>query len=90
MLVGLVHSRGWEPPDDQPEPPRRRAWDVPWRALVWVAVWLWLLALVPYAEDLLGPLAGYAVLMAAIGLAFWRVERWCSRQYWRGLRDYRL
>jgi len=87
LVVGLVHGGGWEPPDERPDPPRR-AWHVPWRALAWIAAWCWLLALVPYAEDALGPLAGYAVLLSAIALGFWRVERWCSRQYWRGLRDY--
>jgi hypothetical protein len=88
LVVGLVHGSGWEPPEDAPEPPRRRTWHVPWRPLAWLAAWCWLLALVPVADDAFGALAGYAVLLLAVGLGFWRVERWCARQYWQGLREY--
>jgi apolipoprotein N-acyltransferase len=88
LVVGLVHGSRWEPPEDAPEPPRRRTWHVPWRPLAWLAAWCWLLALVPVADDAFGALAGYAVLLLAVGLGFWRVERWCARQYWQGLREY--
>jgi hypothetical protein len=32
--------------------------------------------------------AGYAVILLAVTAGLWRLDRWCSRQYWRGLRDY--
>lgn len=88
LVVGLVHSRGWEPPEDAPAPRRHPLWRVLWRPLAWIAAFCALLALVPVAEDALGALAGYGVLLLAVAMGFWRVERWCSRQYWQGLREY--
>ena len=88
LVVGLVHDHGWRPPDDAPDRGPRRSWHLPWRPLAWFAVWCWLLALVPVADNLIGPVAGYVVLLLAVALIFWRVERWCTRQYWRGLHDY--
>jgi hypothetical protein len=87
-FVGLVHSRGWEPPDDVPEPPRRRRPRVPWRPLAWILAWWAVLALVPMADRLFGPVVGYAFLLLVVAVGLWRLERWCGRQYWRGLRDY--
>jgi hypothetical protein len=87
-FVGLVSDPRWEPPDDQPESrgPHRR--QVPWRALAWIAVVVAMVLTVPVADHALGPLAGYGWMLAAIAVAVWRIDRWCSRQYWRGLRDY--
>jgi hypothetical protein len=48
------------------------------------------MALVPVANQTFGGLAGFVVLLLAVALALWRLDRWCSRQYWRGLRDYKL
>lgn len=91
LVLGLIHEGGWEPPDPEPEPqPRRRKWNLPWRTLVWVAVWCWLMALVPVVSSAFGGLAGYGVLMASVVLALWRIERWCARQYWEGLREHKL
>ncbi len=88
-FVGLVSDPRWEPPDDLPErQPHRRDWDIPWRMLVWTAVLLGLMFAVPAADQALGPLGGYGVLMLAVGLGVWRLDRWCARQNWRGLRDY--
>jgi hypothetical protein len=97
LVVGLVHDRGggWQPPDSAPDPPddltprRPWTWRLPWRPLAWLAVWCWLMALVPVASRVFSPLAGYGVLMLAVALAFWRIERWCARQYWQGLREYK-
>ena len=91
MFVGLVRSSDWEPPPppEPPERPRGRSWRVPWRALAWVALWWALLAAVPLADHLLGALGGYGVLLLAVTLALWRLDRWCSRQYWHGLREYK-
>ncbi|MEA2217909.1 MAG: hypothetical protein QOJ35_535 [Solirubrobacteraceae bacterium] len=88
LFVGLVRGDGWEPPDEVPAPPPAPRWHVPWRALAWVAAWWGLLALVPLVEHAFGGLVGYAFLLAVVALGFWRVERWCAGQYWRGLRDY--
>lgn len=89
-FVGLVSDPRWEPPDDSHEPQRRwnRSWRVPWRLLIWLAAWWGLMMLVPVADHTLGALAGYLLLIFNISLGVWRFERWCSRQYWRGLRDY--
>jgi hypothetical protein len=87
MFVGLVRSSDCEPPPP-PQPPelrRRRSWTVPWRALAWVALWWGLMAAVPLADHLLG---GYGVLLLVVTLGLWRLDRWCSRQYWHGLREY--
>ena len=88
MFVGLVRDPEWQPPEGFPEPHRGREWRVPWRALLWLAVFWSLLSLVPAVNDAFGPLAGYGLLVAAVSLGVWRLDRWCSRQYWRGLRDY--
>jgi hypothetical protein len=90
MLVGLVHDRPWEPPsqDEPPDEPVHR-WHVPWRPVAWFAVWCWLMALVPILSSAVGGLAGYAALLAAVGLVGWRVDRWCARQYWGGLREHK-
>jgi hypothetical protein len=88
MILGLVHSSGWEPPEEVPEPRRRRAWHVPWHGLAWIAGWWGLMGLVPVVEHAFGGLVGYAFLLLVVALGFWRVERWCAQQYWRGLRDY--
>jgi hypothetical protein len=95
LVFGLIHDGGWEPsrrepPEDPRTPPPGRSWHLPWRPLAWVAAWCWLMALVPVASDDIGPLAGYVVVMAAVALAFWRINRWCARQYWSGLRDFKL
>jgi hypothetical protein len=92
LVFGLISdSGGWEPPEYEPEPERRpRKWNLPWRPLVWVVVWCWLMALVPVVNSAFGGLAGFGVLMLAVALVFWRLERWCARQYWHGLREYKL
>ena len=88
MFVGLVRSPGWElPPAPAPPPPRRHG-RVPWRALAWLAVFWALMAAVPLASHLAGPPAGYGVLLLAVAVGLWRLDRWCSRQYWQGLREY--
>ena len=98
LFVGLVHARDWELPEEPSEPPEPSPdprWTIPWRAIPWQAIatvlaWWALLAFVPSAvHDAFGGLAGYLALRAVVGLGCWRLERWCSRQYWRGLRDYK-
>ena len=88
IVVGLVHDRGWEPPDDAPPPRRQWSRHLPWRSLAWFLACCLLMAVAPAAGRAFGGLAGYAALLLAVGLGVWRVERWCAGQYWRGLRDY--
>lgn len=95
LVFGLVHGDGWEPGDGwapgEDDLPERRPWTwrLPWRPFAWFAAWCWLMALVPVANDAFGGLAAYGVLMLSIGLVAWRFERFCSRQYWYGLREYK-
>jgi hypothetical protein len=88
IVVGLVHDRGWEPPDDPPAPRREWSWHLPWRSLAWFSACCLLIALAPTAGRAFGGLVGYAALLLAVGLGVWRVDRWCAGQYWHGLRDY--
>jgi hypothetical protein len=77
----LVHDPDPEQPNSAPK--RRRLPAPPWRPFAWVATFLWLL----YAAGVLGGLAGYLTLLAAISLGCWRIDRWLSKQYWGGLRE---
>jgi len=100
LVFGLVHDsgseppeHGWEPPEDEFHEQERREWDwhmVPWRSLLWLVLWAVLMAIVPSVSSNFGGLAGFGVLMVAVALAFWRLERFCARQYWNGLREYKL
>ena len=93
-FVGLVSDPRWEPPDDSPEPRRRRNWhwnrnwQVPWSVLAWVVVWWTLLLLAPVAGRAFGGGIGYLVLLLDVAFGSWRLNRWTSRRYTRGLRDY--
>jgi hypothetical protein len=89
-FVGLVSDPRWEPPDGSPDPERRkdRTWRVPWRPVFWTLLFVGLLLLVPVVTGAIGPLAGYLLVCFSVGLGVWRVDRWFSTLYWRGLRDY--
>ena len=50
------------------------------------AVGLMLLSSV--ADHAFGGFVGYLVLLVGVTVGLWRLEHFCSRQYWRGLRDY--
>ena len=71
VFVGLVHT------------PQRRPPHLPWRPFAFVAAWCWLL----YLAGQLGGFAGYVVVLVAVGLGCWRLDRWLARQYWGGLRE---
>lgn len=93
LAFGLIRDPDWEPDGwDLPEEPaheRRGTRRLPWRPLAWLAAWCWLMALVPVVSDAFGGLAGFGVLMAAVALGLWRIERWCARQYWGGLHEHK-
>ena len=86
MLL-LVHDP--RPDDGGAEPPRRRRRRrrrppvLPWRPFAWFAAFCWLL----FAAGQLGGLPGYVVLLVAVGIGGWRLDRWLARQYWGGLRE---
>jgi hypothetical protein len=88
MFVGLVSDPRWEPPDDLPD--RDADWMswIPWGTLAYVAAFWTLLALASAASREFGSLVGYLVILGAVALAGWRLERWMSRQNWGGMRDY--
>jgi hypothetical protein len=77
----LVHDPSGE--RDEAPAPRRRLPHFPWRPLAWFAAFCWLL----FAAGAIGGLAGYVLLLAAIALGCWRVDRWLSTLYWGGLRE---
>jgi hypothetical protein len=89
-FVGLVSDPRWEPPggDGDQDRDRNRTWRIPWSLLLWSALLVVLLVLVPVIGHAVGEFAGYVLLCFTVGLGFWRFDRWCAKQYWRGLRDY--
>ena len=84
IVLGLVHGNGPEPPAPDPG----RSWRVPWRALAWLAVAVGLLFLGPVADQPSAASPATLVLLLGVTVGMWRLERFCSGQYWRGLRDY--
>ncbi|HWK28758.1 MAG TPA: hypothetical protein VNS09_19515 [Solirubrobacter sp.] len=89
-FVGLVSDPRWEPPEGgwDPDGEHRRTWRVPWKTVVWVLIVIGLVVLVPIVGHAVGAFAGYLVLCVALAVGFWRFDRWCSRLYWRDVRDY--
>ncbi len=51
-------------------------------------MWWTLLLLAPLAGREFGGGVGYLVLIFDVALGSWRLNRWTSRRYTRGLRDY--
>jgi hypothetical protein len=85
----LLHDRGWDPPfEEEPDRPPRH-WHLPWRPFAWFALWCWLMALVPIVGHLAGNLAAYGVLLLAVALVAWRLDRLCRRLNWTGMREYK-
>ncbi len=80
MLL-LIHEPDPEP-GDEPRP-RRRLPVLPWRPFAWLAVFCWML----FAAGQVGGLAGYLILLGAIAVGCWRVDRWLGKQYWGGMRE---
>jgi hypothetical protein len=88
MFVGLVSDPRWERPDDQPEPHGDWISWFPWRAIAYLAAFWILLALASAAAREFGPFVGYLVILVAVTLAAWRLDRWIARQNLFGMRDY--
>ena len=82
MLL-LIHDPRPGGGDDEPVARRRRLPVLPWRPFAWFAAFCWLL----FAAGQVGGLAGYALLLVAIAVGCWRLDRWLARQYWGGLRE---
>ena len=78
MLL-LIHD-----PEPGPErPPRRPLPHLPWRPFAWFAVFCWLM----FLAGQVGGLAGYLLVLLAVGIGGWRLDRWLSKQYWGGLSE---
>jgi hypothetical protein len=88
VFVGLIHEPLWDPEDDVPAAPRRTLPRGLWKPLAWLALWLWLFVLAAIVAGLFGAFAGYLVVLVAVALGAWRLDRWCARQYWGGLREW--
>ena len=78
MLL-LIHD-----PEPRPERPRGRPLPhLPWRPFAWFAAFCWLL----FLAGQVGGLAGYLILLFAVGVGSRRLDRWLSKQYWGGLSE---
>jgi hypothetical protein len=77
----LIYDPGEEP--GVPPPRRRRPRPPPWRPFAWFAAFCWLL----YIAGAIDGLVGYLLLLVAIAVGCWRVDRWLGKQYWGGLRE---
>ena len=85
MFVGLVHDHSRDPfGDDEPPPPRRPLPHVPWQPFAWFAAFCWLMVV----AGAVGGLPGYLILLGAVAMGCWRIDRWLGRQYWQGLREW--
>jgi hypothetical protein len=47
------------------------------------------MALIPVVSSSFGGLAGFGVVILVVVLACWRIDRFCARQHWDGMRDYK-
>lgn len=68
----LIDTRDWEPEGEDRH--RRSLPHVPWRPFAWIAAFLWLLVIA--AE--VGGFAGYGIVLLAVSLGSWRLERWAG------------
>ena len=73
----LVEGSSWGPEPDPDEGSGRR-WELPhlpWRPFAWFAAFCWAL----FAAGQVGGLAGYLLVLAAVALGSWRLDRWAAR-----------
>ena len=73
----LIDTRGWDPDHEADGDDRRRRRSlprVPWRPFAWIAAFLWLLVIA--AE--VGGFPGYGIVLLAVALGSWRLERWAG------------
>ena len=82
MLL-LIHEPR-EPRDDDAPPPRRPLPAIPWRPFAWFAAFCWLL----FAAGQVGGLAGYGLLLLAVAVGCWRLDRWMGKWDAAALRNY--
>ena len=75
----LVEGSSWGPEDPPPARAARRPLPrLPWRPFAWLAAFLWLL----WLAGTVGGLPGYGLVLLAVVLGSWRVERWCAQFDW--------
>jgi hypothetical protein len=88
MFVGLVQDPRFGRGDDDGDPGRRRSWRFPRGLLIWAVVLVVMRELVTVADHEIGDFAGYIIVLVTLSVGVWRFDRWLSKLYWRGLRDY--
>ena len=76
-----------DPEPERPERPEpgaaRRLPTPPWQPVAWFAAFCWML----FLAGAIGGFAGYLIVLAAVAMGCWRIDRWLARQYWGGLRE---
>ncbi|HUR84530.1 MAG TPA: hypothetical protein VMY78_04235 [Solirubrobacteraceae bacterium] len=75
----LIDTRGWDPEDagersDVAASANRSRPHLPWRPFAWIAAFAWLLVI----AGAVGGFAGYGILLLAVALGSWRLERWAA------------
>ncbi len=81
----LVEGSSWRPEPD-PDPGPGRSWSlprVPWRPFAWFAAFCWAL----FAAGQVGGLAGYLLVLVAVGVGSWRLNRFAERWEWGSAGD---
>lgn len=69
----LIDTREWEPEEHDRQ--RRPRPHVPWRPFAWIAAFAWLLVIAAEVDGF----AGYGIVLLAVALGSWRLERWAGR-----------
>ncbi len=74
----LVEGSSWNDEPPEPPPARRPLPRPPWRPFAWIAAFLWLLML----AGEVGGLGGYLLVLLAVAVGSWRLDRWAARWEW--------
>ena len=80
----LVEGSSWRPdPEPAPEPAPRRLPRIPWQPFAWFAAFCWLL----YGAGAIGGMAGYGLVLLAVAVGSWRLNRYAARWEWGSASD---
>jgi hypothetical protein len=84
----FIDSRVWRPgpgDGDPEEPPARREHDIPWRAIGWTVVIVWLFVASGFVES---GLVAAGLAYAGVMIAVWRGFVWLGRNV-NGMSDHK-